>query len=206
MTNTINISKGALIKFGHYQYSNNISEPIQWLILDTSENEALLISKFGIACKQYNREYIRITWEQCDLRKWLNNEFLNNSFSAGETDAIIVSHLSNNENPEFHTDGGNDTNDRIFCLSLTEAMTYIQDDSERKCLPNPQIIKNEPYMRNDCCFWWLRSPGRFPTHASRIGPDGSVVVRGHLVNDDHYTVRPAMRINIKSYLKTDNFL
>ena len=39
--------KGDIIKFGNYpQDSNDCKSPIEWLVLDVKENEALLISRY----------------------------------------------------------------------------------------------------------------------------------------------------------------
>ena len=50
-------------------------QPIKWIVLEANENEALLISLYGLDCKEYDnhKDSNDITWENCDLRKWLND-------------------------------------------------------------------------------------------------------------------------------------
>ena len=63
------MKKGDIIKFGNYpQDSNGSISPIEWLVLDVKENESLLISRYGLDCRQYNREWVGITWEDSNLR------------------------------------------------------------------------------------------------------------------------------------------
>ena len=112
-------------------------QPIKWIVLETNENEALLISLYGLDCKEYDnlKDPNDITWENCDLRKWLNDDFLKYAFSEEEIKRIKFSELKNDDNPECDTKGGNDTTDRIFCLSLNEVEQYFSSDDARKCRP-----------------------------------------------------------------------
>ena len=76
------MKKGDIIEFGIYpQGADGSVLPIEWIVLDVNENEALLISRHGLDCKQYHHERTKITWEYCDLRKWLNNDFIRSAFS-----------------------------------------------------------------------------------------------------------------------------
>ena len=71
------MKKGEITKFGNYPQDGNRSiSPIEWLVLDVKENESLLISRYGLDCRQYNREWVGITWEDSNLRTWLNNGFI----------------------------------------------------------------------------------------------------------------------------------
>ena len=94
------MKKGDIIKFGKYpQDSNDSKSPIEWLVLDVKGNEALLISRYGLDCKRYHHERDDITWEDCDLRKWLNCDFLKSAFSncSEGTWALRMSFWSNTQ-------------------------------------------------------------------------------------------------------------
>lgn len=76
---------GDYVKFGIYpQNTVNVQEPIEWLVLDVYGNDVLLVSRYGLDYKQYHNGFDGITWEDCDLRKWLNGEFLRNAFTVAE--------------------------------------------------------------------------------------------------------------------------
>ncbi|MBR1924522.1 MAG: hypothetical protein IJ839_04510, partial [Ruminobacter sp.] len=70
-------------------------QPIKWIVLEANENEALLISLYGLDCKEYDnhKDSNDITWENCDLRKWLNDDFLKYAFSEEEIKRIKFSEL-----------------------------------------------------------------------------------------------------------------
>ena len=197
------MKKGDIIKFGNYpQDSNGSISPIEWLVLDVKENESLLISRYGLDCIKYHNSWANITWEDCDLRKWLNNDFIKSAFSEEEAKKIKVSELKNEDNPEYRTRGGNNTKDRIFCLSINEAEHYFGSDNDRQCKPTAYARKQCAYVYNDCCFWWLRSPGNYRYNALDVYADGALNVIGFLVDFDGNAVRPALRIicNLQSVI------
>ena len=117
--------------FGWYEQDNRESngpEPIEWEILDENENGTLLISRYVLDIGRYN-EYTSVTWETCSLRSWLNNDFYNAAFDDDMKAKINTVTLINDDNQYFGTSGGNNTNDRIFCLSLSEILKYYSFDS-----------------------------------------------------------------------------
>ena len=91
------------------------------------------MSRYGIDCKRYHHEFTEIAWDNCDLRKWLNADFLKAAFSEEEQQRIRLSDVVNDDNRKYGTSGGNNTRDLIFCLSLAEAERYFKNNDERKC-------------------------------------------------------------------------
>ncbi len=193
---TSGLTKGEYIEFGSYPQNNGRSkEPIEWLVLEVNGNEVFLVSRYGLDCKYYHLEWSDITWENCDLRKWLNGEFLNAAFSEEEQQRIKLSEVVNDNNPEYRTLGGNYTWDRVFCLSLAEAERYFKNDNERMCRRTARAIAHRAYSSDDgYCWWWLRSPGGNQHHASGVDTDGALYPSGHYVSSDGNAVRPALRL------------
>ena len=188
---------GVYFKFGRYPQNNgDTKEPIEWLVLDVSGNGALPISRYGLDCKQYHAEYVDTTWEDCDLRKWLNNDFLEVAFSDEEQKKIKVSNLKNDDNPEFETCGGNSTKDLVFCLSFAEVKRYFKKKTARKCQPTDYSHEQGAGVDDSygCSYWWLRSPGADQSFASLVDTDGTIRLYGDAVYDILGTVRPALRI------------
>ncbi len=121
------IKVGSIVKLGHYEQDNDLSngkEPIEWQVLDISDDMALLISCYVLDNVRYNDEIKPSTWENCGLRKWMNDQFINAAFSDDEQKHIKTVKLTNEDNKIYGTDGGNDTYDRVFCLSIDEVMKY----------------------------------------------------------------------------------
>ena len=188
---------GSTITFGSYYQSNSSQkEPIEWQILAVEGNKSLIISKKILDCKDYNESYTSVTWESCSIRKWLNNEFKNSAFSASEQQKIQETTVLNKNNSTYNTNGGSNTTDKIFLLSIEEAKKYFSTNSARACMATSYAKTKGIYVGdNETSWWWLRSPGNFQLNASFIYLNGRVNSSGSSVNINNYGVRPALWIN-----------
>lgn len=172
------------ITFGHYEQDGDDSnglEPIEWLILTEEDDRMLIVSRNILDYQPYNDELTEITWENCTLRAWLNDEFINAAFDASEQEQILTVTNINPDNELFYgMEGGNDTEDRVFLLSSQEVRDLFPDDEARACEP--------------CEWYWLRSPGYPTDHASIVLHDGEIFTKGHLVTFNYFDhgVRPAL--------------
>lgn len=188
--------------FGEYEQDNNTAngkEDIEWLVLEVKDGKALVISKYALDCKQYNTSNMDVTWETCTLRRWLNNDFINASFSAEEKAIIPTVTVSADKNPEYRTNPGNATQDQVFLLSITEANKYFSSDSTRQCEPTDFAVANGAWEDGSGnCWWWLRSPGWFQDLAAYVDSVGDVDELGDFVDNDNNAVRPALWIDLNS--------
>lgn len=119
---------GDIIKFGKYEQDGiveNGKEDIEWQVLHVESDKVLVLSKYALDCRQYNEESGDVTWETCSLRSWLNGDFKNEAFTSEEQAQIPTVKIVNEGNPLFGTEGGNDTYDQIFCLSVNEVKNFI---------------------------------------------------------------------------------
>lgn len=115
--------------FGTYEQdcgADNGMESIKWFILDVEDGRATLLSVHLLDCQRYHPEEADVTWEDCALRAWLNDDFLNAAFTKAEQEYIAVTGLINGDTPAFGTQGGNDTSDRIWLFSLEDLEKYFQ--------------------------------------------------------------------------------
>ena len=103
----------------------------------------------------------------------------------------------------YNTNGGNNTQDRVFLLSYAEAWKYFKDDNARMCVPTEYAVKQgistiSRYQvgGKETCCWWLRSPGDYQYNALDVCYDGSRL--GDNVNHSFYAVRPALWVNLES--------
>ena len=178
------------------QNNGDVKEPIEWLVLEVNSNEALLISRYCLDRRQYHPDWIDMTWEDCDLRRWLNDDFLKDAFSPEEQSMIKLSEIVNDNNRECGTCGGNNTQDRVFCLSFAEAELYFKNIGERQCQPTAHARNQGARVDdgNGCCSWWLRSPGLDQTYASGVYSSGALGPLGARVSGVSVAVRPALRL------------
>ncbi len=194
---------GDYIFFGAYEQDNNTSngkEDIEWLVLDKKDGKVLIISKYALDCQQYSTSYVDVTWETCTLRKWLNHDFINSAFSEAEKAMIPTVTVSADPNPDYSTDPGNATQDKVFLLSITEANKYFSSDSARQCEATAYAESQgvSVYNSNGNCWWWLRSPGGSQNRAASVNTDGYVHQYGNNFYNSDNAVRPVLWIDLNS--------
>jgi len=126
----IPIPAGGKIRFGKYD----------WYVLDRKDDRALVLTEKVIGKRAYHSRNCEITWETSDMRKYLNGEFYN-SFSEADRGRIIEVVNKNDDNPWYGTDGGRQTADKVFLLSIEEVFKYFGDSGQ---------LKNRPRMYPNC--------------------------------------------------------
>ncbi len=172
---------GGSIYFGNYEQDNDTSngkEKINWIVVEKKTNKVLLVSDKVLDCKQYNDKAGATDWEFCSLRKWLNDSFYDTAFSEEEKSKILTTRISTPDNPNFGTDGGEDTTDKVFILSADEASNYVgRSDVLRDVRGTDYAAANGLFFHfsedslSDFNFnvWsWLRTPGETYDCASKV--------------------------------------
>ena len=154
---------GKIVQFGRYPQTTegNDDTVVEWQVLDRDGRNALLISRYGLDVQPYTWPSAQITWEQCTLRIWLNDTFANRAFSQEEQQAILMTTVVNGSDEGYwKTDGGNDTQDKIFLLSYRQAEQYFD-----VTINNNENIKSRMQPTDYALAhgagklgWWLRSP------------------------------------------------
>ena len=190
---------GETIEFGNYpQDKDGTEKPIEWIVMKNEGNQVLLLSKYVLDAKPYNEEFEKVTWETSDIRKWLNNEFYTTAFNKTEKAKIQASLIKNEDNSEYGTSGGNDTEDKVFLLSEKEAETLFSNEEERIAKATEYAEKSGVYDEEKGAWWWLRSPGDISSSAAEVYSDGWVSRDGDYVDGSSDGVRPALYLNLQS--------
>ena len=206
---------GNYITFGTYPQTKagNDATPIEWLVLARDGDKALLISRYGLDAQPYNKDYTSVTWETCTLRTWLNGTFYNKAFSSAEQAAILTTNVDNSKNQCYSgwsTNGGKNTQDKVFLLSYAEANKYFgvtynnSSNTKSRVAPTAYAIaqgtgKNSSYKTADgidAGWWRLRSPGVSQYDAAYVSTDGSLYA--NRVNVGSGSVRPALWVNLEA--------
>ena len=185
---------GETIEFGNYpQEEDGTEKPIEWIVMKNEGNQVLLLSKYVLDAKPYNKESKAVTWETSDIRKWLNNEFYTTAFNKAEKGRIQTTLIKNEDNFETKTSGGNDTKDKVFLLSQKEAETLFSNKKERIAKATGYTQKTGVYVNERTnAFWWLRSPGNGSDGAGTVECSGWINSDGYDVSYDFDGVRPAL--------------
>lgn len=188
-------------------------EPIKWRVLSVNGDEALLLADTVLDGQDYNETNTSITWEKCTLRAWLNNTFLENACNESEQAAIKITSNVNADNPYSGRDGGNNTDDSIFLLSIDEAcddsygfvLSYETATETRYVKPSTYAIGQGAMVwseSDEYCRWWLRSAGYYNNSAAAVRSDGSGYQKSHPVWDCTYGIRPALHLDLSSSVWT----
>ena len=191
---------GETIEFGNYpQDKDGTEKPIEWIVMKNEGNQVLLLSKYVLDAKPYNKELKAVTWETSDIRQWLNNEFYTTAFNKAEKAKIQTSLTKNEDNSKYGTSGGNDTEDKVFLLSEKEAETLFSNDEEKIAKATEYAEKSVVYVNEEkAVLWWLRSPGSDSRSAAVVDNYGWVIGGGGYVDDSGGGVRPALHLNLQS--------
>lgn len=174
-------------------------EPIKWRVIKCENGEALLLSDIVLDKQKYNKRLKKVTWEKSTLRKWLNKKFMNRAFSSSEQEAIRTTKVINEDNYYYKTDGGNDTLDKIYLLSLSETdeeKEYGFTDSYGMTIKYSNYADLDDYQ-----YWWLRTPGEKNISAAAVDMSGKAYGGGG-ESDMELGIRPVLHLNL---LATDDY-
>ena len=180
-------------------------EPIKWRVIKCENGEALLLSDIVLDKQKYNKRLKKVTWEKSTLRKWLNKKFMNRAFSSSEQEAIRTTKVINEDNYYYKTDGGNDTLDKIYLLSLSETDEAKETEEAKEygfTDSYGMTIKYSNYADlDDYQYWWLRTPGEKNISAAAVDMSGKAYGGGG-ESDMELGIRPVLHLNL---LATDDY-
>ncbi len=200
-------------------------DPIQWRVLSEGSDKQLLISEKNLDTALYHEDNEAVTWETSTARSWLNgygasensggsngidystNNFIDAVFSESEQALICSTTVINDDNPEYRTEGGNNTTDQLFFLSMAEAQKAYSKNYESGIALDTDytygggsINMTTRLDRQDS--WWLRSPGKKTNYAANFSLGNGIYVDGINVNSEGFTARPAFYLDSSQVLFT----
>ena len=196
---------GDHVLFGTYEQDNDLSngpEPIEWIVLDSTGKEAVLISRYGLDNMHIRREREHAEWSNSDMRSWLNGTFLDAAFTAQERGALLASDF-----PDSVNGSGRDevSGDLVYLLSSAEAAGYFSSDAERKCFPTRYAVSHKVFIgegmidEKDGCRWWLRTGTAYygEEYFSYVKASGAIDTE-YGFNASHWgiAVRPVIRVDL----------
>lgn len=161
-----------------------------------------------------------------DGKDYSEDNFFGNAFSRSEQSAISTTRVVNNDNPEYGTEGGNDTSDKVYLLSIDEVTnpaygftSNINRTKTREAINTAYVADGgevkSSWMESagSAGDWWLRSPGDCAGTAAYVSAGefidamseyyyrdeyGYVLQGGDYVSNTSSAVRPALHINLSA--------
>lgn len=191
------MEKEELIVFGKYQ----------WRILERCGMGMLILTHEIIEQRDYHNAKESVTWENSEMRSFLNTDFLNR-FSASDQGRIQATVNRGSDNPWYSTCGGSDTLDKVFLLSLDDVVRRYFGDSSR-LLDNPKTNQRYWFDRKDenntkrtaslfdsPWWWWTRTPGKNNRVSVYVHGDGNIGIQGNGVSQTSFnTLHPRTKSN-----------
>ena len=202
---------------------NDAKQPIKWRVLSVDGDDAFLLADQNLDAGPYNKSHTDVTWETCTRRSWLNgygassnvdgidyssDNFIDAAFTSAEKNVIRQVTVVNEDNPYYGTEGGNDTKDKVYLLSIAEASnasygfnSTFDTDSKTRVATNTAYVAGKSGMSDvgKAAYWWLRSPGGSAYTASSVNYDGyGYYYYGYDVDYGSVAVRPALHLNLSS--------
>lgn len=106
-------------------------EPIKWRVLSVNEDgtDAFVMADKTLDGKAFHSNYSEtvttntVTWENSDVREWLNGTFMTTAFSPEEQEAIKTTEIDNLSYSSYYggdLEDGTPTEDRIYLPSLDD--------------------------------------------------------------------------------------
>ena len=166
--------------------------PIEWQVLEVKDDHALLLSKYVLELRPYHNANAGIPWDQCELRTWLNNEFLSKAFNKEAFSFLYTPEASD------------EPKDRVFLLGYKDIERFFPRDGImfKGSAAEPTQYVQECWRQEDAIddssgnvIWWLRSTVPALSMANIVSPVNSVGLS--LISPDNRNgVRPAIRIRL----------
>ena len=178
-----------------------------WRVLEVKDSRALVLSDKVLSAQVYHALDVNpVTWEESNVRQYLNESFYYETFSESERARIAETVVSDRDNPWYGMSSGNESTDKVFLLSIDEVLHYFGDSgglenrSEGISYISDEFSEERlaETMNGEAASWWLRSPGIHyntcedaHTCAAIITSKGSVNIQGDFLNNSG-GIRPAM--------------
>jgi len=192
------------IALGEYFTTSNGKKPsdLKWIVLEAKDNKVLLLSEKVIDAHKYSSKSDEtVTWENSDVRGWLNNDFINTAFTPAEQLLLCETTIDNNE--------GNTTKDKVFLLSEAEITSYLPENLDRKAGVTSKARAGGvgyltdgtktvgPYMLRDITYNET-SNGSINACAKTVDYRGDLGVTNKIrTNANNGGIRPAMWISLE---------
>lgn len=205
-------------------------QPIKWRILSLKDGKALLLSDRALDCFPFNLTDEEVNWQNSTIRSWLNGYdgshnldgidysgkgFLDKAFTPDEQKAVLPTANVTPDNPDYDTNSGTATKDRVFLLSNEQvfadaaAADYgfyagrgFDDPAKRFTSTTYAKCRGtwwspvEDYRGN--AFWFMRTSGYTPHNVTYICDFGYVYSRGTTVTTNDAGILPAIRVDLSA--------
>lgn len=135
------------IEYGKYYINENEygkCENIKWIVVEKNDNSVLLLSKYSLDVIAYDKKDDNAKWGDSELRKFLNEEFYETTFSNYEKNNILPIERYIKYNDEFET-----MNDKVSLLSISDIEKLKIKNNILECRGTKYAIYKGLYLLSD---------------------------------------------------------
>ncbi|MDR2954753.1 MAG: DUF6273 domain-containing protein [Prevotella sp.] len=184
LSQVTNIKIGDIVELGAYPQTatGDDKTPIAWYVIRIEDDNIMLLSKYILDNMPITEGTPHITWADCSLRKWLNEDFYHTVFDEKERGITVLNICKDNGHKVTRAEfGGNvsmvckaakDTEDYVFLLSENEINELDKNLDKRTHVGGvgTEFSKQEKFSkkrkkdvklsvceRNGFSTWWLRT-------------------------------------------------
>ncbi len=192
MTDLINANVGDEVYWGHFECDRQKigKERLSFIVIEKNSDSAVLLCKYGIDGRSFNQKHENVSWENSDIRDYINSPEYIGSFSMYELGAMT----------RFE-------GDYITLLTVQEAKEAFASDRERQLLLTPaaevagvninSMSKANMWdMKGYRSSWWWLMPekGVDSVTAPIVTVDGEIRESEKEINRPDGAIRPVIRI------------
>lgn len=208
--------------FGTWQ-----ERPLRWRVLALRDGMIWALALESVAERPFHGVADQaVSWENCDLRVWLNGDFAQQAFSDQEASCLVPQPVGADENPEFdaassvtcEAAAAIDAVDAVDADDVTGAASPVTCEAapaadaasagafDRVFCPSyaqvSQLIPAEHRraLAGGNGMWWLRTHGGAPGFAAYVHNNGWINAYGYNVDEARVCVRPAVVLDLQALL------
>lgn len=177
--------------------------PLMWRVLALEEGRVWALAVESVEERPFHGSADQpVTWEESDLRQWLNGDFAQQAWDEREAACLVPQPMGADQNPEFPEDTADasvatdapfapnqvQAQDQVFCLSYAQVSQLIPAQSRRA-------------LAGENGMWWLRTHGGAPGFAAYVHNNGWINAYGYNVDEERVCVRPAVVLDLGKLLR-----
>lgn len=176
--------------------------PLEWLSIDEDDDSMLLITKDVIDCRPIDSSQHKTTWEDCELRSWLNGGFLDSAFTDEERALLlpcVVKTKHNRKKTYFETTDyafilSREETERIFDpLQLGEAQP-TKVAKQHDLIHHLASYRNNGRITKKGACWMMRLPASLKTTPDMFDPYADNCVGYGSTAENPHGIRPVIRV------------
>ena len=173
---------GNVITLGTFVQGGTEETPLEWIVLRSDENEALLICRFAPAVMAWSADGQIAGWEESDVRAWLTGTFLPAAFTEEEAAALIK----------------DEAGDAVTLLTTAEAKQFFTDNESRVCevTAAAQMQRGSARFGGNACGWWLKNTASVKGKVATVATGGALPTAGSEATEQGIAVRPVIRVDL----------